>query len=368
MHFLILLIQLAVFLFLLKQRSNKNKFHLDYFLAHIFCLILIILIYIPIKHLGFEITNTYFHLGHIFTTMSLIFIIFNIETSLKGYKVNKKKFIYFVAVVFTLCFLVFYSENYILNYSTRQTVFYDIKIPDPLVYNEMVFLHQGIKFILGMYLLIVFRLNIKKSINIKKKRIYSLWVYSLTICGFVCMVLNATLVYGFLDQEYDSLLFNIINIFIGINLIFFTLFPSVIFYSPLIMKVVFKDLSEDIPNFLIIKSFFDNEKKYLDQTLTLGFISKNTGLNEAEIRSCIKNNTNLNFNEFINQYRVNYAIKLMESGYLENHVMNSIAQKSGFNSPQTFYRAFKKFKSVTPAYYYKNLIAENNHSIIKMKE
>jgi AraC-like DNA-binding protein len=232
----------------------------------------------------------------------------------------------------------------------------------------MVFLHQGIKFFLGVYLLIVFRLNIKKSINIKKKRIYSLWVYSLTICGFVCMALNATLVYGFLDQEYDSLLFNIINIFIGINLIFFTLFPSVIFYSPLIMKVVFKDLSEDIPNFLIIKSFFDNEKKYLDQTLTLGFISKNTGLNEAEIRSCIKNNTNLNFNEFINQYRVNYAIKLMESGYLENHVMNSIAQKSGFNSPQTFYRAFKKFKSVTPAYYYKNLIAENNHSIIKMKE
>ena len=263
---------------------------------------------------------------------------------------------------------MFYSENYILNYSTRQTVFYDIKIPDPLVYNEMVFLHQGIKFILGMYLLIVFRLNIKKSINIKKKRIYSLWVYSLTICGFVCMVLNATLVYGFLDQEYDSLLFNIINIFIGINLIFFTLFPSVIFYSPLIPKVVSIDLTEDIPNFSIIKSFFDNERKYLDQTLTLGFISKNTGLNEAEIRSCIKNNTNLNFNEFINQYRVNYAIKLMESGYLENHVMNSIAQKSGFNSPQTFYRAFKKFKSVTPAYYYKNLIAENNHSIIKMKE
>ena len=107
MHYLILLIQLAVFLFLLKQRSNKNKFHLDYFLSHIFCLILIILIYIPIKHLGFEITNTYFHLGHIFTTMSFIFIILNIETSLKGYKVNKKKFNYFVAVVFALCFLLF---------------------------------------------------------------------------------------------------------------------------------------------------------------------------------------------------------------------------------------------------------------------
>ena len=359
MHFLILLIQLAVFLFLLKQRSNKNKFHLDYFLLHIFCLILIILIYIPIKHLGFEITNTYFHLGHIFTTMSLIFIIFNIETSLKGYKVNKKKFIYFVAVVFTLCFLLFYSENYILNYSTRQTIFYDIKIPDPLVYNEMVFLHQGIKFILGMYLLIVFRLNIKKSINIKKKRIYSLWVYSLTICGFVCMILNATLVYGFLDQEYDSLLFNIINIFIGINLIFFTLFPSVIFYSPVIIKAVFVYSTEDVTNFSIIKLFFDNEKKYLNPLLSLSFISKNTGLNEAEIRSCIKNNTNLNFNEFVNQYRVNYAIKLMESGFLENHVMSSIAEKSGFNSPQTFYRSFAKFHSISPSKYYKKNVLSN---------
>ena len=359
MHFLILLIQLAVFLFLLKQRSNKNKFHLDYFLAHIFCLILIILIYIPIKHLGFEITNMYFHLGHIFTTMSLIFIILNIETSLKGYRVNKKKFIYFVAVVFTLCFLLFYSENYILNYTTRQTVFYDIKIPDPLVYTEMVFFHQGIKFILGIYLLIVFRLNIKKSINIKKKRIYSLWVYSLTICGFVCMVLNATLVYGFLDQEYDSLLFNIINIFIGINLIFFTLFPSVIFYSPVIIKAVFVSSTEDVTNFSIIKLFFDNEKKYLNPLLSLRFISKDTGLNEAEIRSCIKNNTNLNFNEFVNQYRVNYAIKLMESGFLENHVMNSIAEKSGFNSPQTFYRSFAKFHSISPSKYYKKNVLSN---------
>tara|TARA_B110000196_G_scaffold31365_1_gene23792 strand:+ start:82 stop:969 length:888 start_codon:yes stop_codon:yes gene_type:complete len=291
--------------------------------------------------------------------MSLIFIILNIETSLKGYRVNKKKFIYFVAVVFTLCFLLFYSENYILNYSTRQTIFYDIKIPDPLVYTEMVFFHQGIKFILGIYLLILFRLNIKKSINIKKKRIYSLWVYSLTICGFVCMVLNAALVYGFLDQEYDSLLFNISNIFIGITLIFFTLFPSVIFYSPLIMKAVFKDLTEDIPNFSIIKLFFENEKKYLDQALTLGFTSKNTGLNEAEIRSCIKNNTNLNFNEFINQYKVNYAIKLMETGYLENHVMSSIAEKSGFNSPQTFYRSFAKFHSISPSKYYKKNVLSN---------
>jgi AraC-like DNA-binding protein len=291
--------------------------------------------------------------------MSLIFIIFNIETSLKGYKVNKKKFIYFVAVVFTLCFLLFYSENYILNYSTRQTIFYDIKIPDPLVYNEMVFLHQGIKFILGMYLLIVFRLNIKKSINIKKKRIYSLWVYSLTICGFVCMILNATLVYGFLDQEYDSLLFNIINIFIGINLIFFTLFPSVIFYSPVIMKAVFVSSTEDVTNFSIIKLFFDNEKKYLNPLLSLRFISKNTGLNEAEIRSCIKNNTNLNFNEFVNQYRVNYAIKLMESGFLENHVMSSIAEKSGFNSPQTFYRSFAKFHSISPSKYYKKNVLSN---------
>ena len=223
----------------------------------------------------------------------------------------------------------------------------------------MVFFHQGIKFILGIYLLILFRLNIKKSINIKKKRIYSLWVYSLTICGFVCMVLNAALVYGFLDQEYDSLLFNIINIFIGINLIFFTLFPSVIFYSPLIMKAVFKDLTEDIPNFSIIKLFFENEKKYLDQTLTLGFTSKNTGLNEAEIRSCIKNNTNLNFNEFVNQYKVNYAIKLMETGYLENHVMSSIAEKSGFNSPQTFYRSFAKLHSISPSKYYKKNVLGN---------
>jgi AraC-like DNA-binding protein len=358
MHFLILLIQLAALFFLLKQRSNKNKFHLDYFLAHVICLVLIILIYIPIKHLGFKITNTYFYLGSILKTLSFIFVIISVESSLKGYRMNKKRFAYFVAVVFTLCFLLFYSENYILNYPTKQTVFYDIKIPDPLVYSELVFLQQGTKFILCTYLLIVYRLNIKKSINIKKKRIYSMWVYSFITYILLGMVLNATLVYGFLDPEYDSILFNANNIFIGINLIYFTLFPSVIFYSPVILKAVFVDSTEDDTNFLIIKLFFDNEKKYLDRSLTLGLVSRNTGLNEAEVRSCIKNNTNLNFNEFVNQFRVNHAIKLIKSGYLNNYVMGSIAEKSGFNSPQTFYRAFKKFESVTPANYSKNLIVE----------
>ena len=228
----LMLIFLIIMITIFNKRSDSNKFHLDYFLAHIFCLILIILIYIPIKHLGFEITNTYFHLGHIFTTMSFIFIILNIETSLKGYKVNKKKFNYFVAVVFALCFLLFYSENYILNYSK----FYDIEINNQLSFNNILLIKQAISIYLYAYLFYSYRKSIKNSSTIKKKNIYTTWVYSyvtLFICSFVS---TSSLFFGLFDSSYDGVLIIINKIIAMANIFYFLATPSALMYLPLIRQ------------------------------------------------------------------------------------------------------------------------------------
>ena len=54
---------------------------------------------------------------------------------------------------------------------------------------------------------------------------------------------------------------------------------------------------------------------------------------------------------FINSYRIKYAIKLIDEGYLENYSMEALAEKSGFNSQENFNRVFKILKSFTPTQY-----------------
>jgi AraC-like DNA-binding protein len=134
-----------------------------------------------------------------------------------------------------------------------------------------------------------------------------------------------------------------------LNLIYFILFPSIILYTPFIVKPVFKKIADNSFNLLLLQSFFENEKKYLTQNLTITSVSKDLSLSVPDIRSSIRVGLNLNFNEFVNLQRINHSVKLMKSGYLDNQVMISLAEESGFNSSQTFYRAFKKVHKVTPS-------------------
>jgi AraC-like DNA-binding protein len=359
MHYLVLLIQLTVILFLFNQRSSKNKFHLDFFIAHLFCLILIVLIYLPIKLLGYQVTNSYFYASGVFVVLSVLFIVLNIETLLKGYSVSIRKYIYFIAVSLFISCLVLIPENYILNYHSKQTVFYDIKIPDLLVFSELFFLQQIFKLILMGYLYYTFKSNIDKSQNIKDKKTFSLWVYSFIGLFTISLCLSSIFFYDLLNLSDNLVLRDIINAIVVLNLIYFILFPSIIFCIPEIRIKLFKNRSDQHFDFMILQSYFENEKVYLNPKLTIAKVSEGVHTTENIVRDSVKISRNLNFNDFVNEYRVNHSVKLMISGHLNNHDMISLAKKSGFNSPQTFYRSFAKFYSISPSKYYKSNIVSN---------
>ena len=358
MHYLILLLQIITLIYLLKHRESKNKLHLDFFIAHVSCLTIITLIYVMIRDLNFQITNTYFFLVAIFNVLSVVFIVLNIETTLKGYSVNKKKYFYFLSLSLLISLLIFIPKNSILNYASSQTVFYDIGIPDSIIFSDVFFFQQILKLILIFYLFFIFKFNINKSKNLLNKRIYSYWVYSFLAFSLLNFVLCSIFFYDLLKFTDYSFLRNTVNLLVVLNMVFFILFPSIIFYSPSIrIKVInYNNLNS---NFLTLKLYFQNEKIYLNPKLTLTEVSNSINFTESKIRDCIKNSVDLNFNDFVNQHRVVFSLELMKSGYLDNHVMSSLAKKSGFNSPQTFYRVFKKIHFISPYKYYKTQILNN---------
>ena len=100
-----------------------------------------------------------------------------------------------------------------------------------------------------------------------------------------------------------------------------------------------------------IESLFSKGDTYLNINYTSASISADTGIRNELVRNSIKIYSQMSVPLFINSYRIKYAIKLIEEGYLENFSMEALAEKSGFNSQENFNRVFKILKSCTPTQY-----------------
>ncbi len=67
----------------------------------------------------------------------------------------------------------------------------------------------------------------------------------------------------------------------------------------------------------------------------------------------INSKRNLNFNDFINSFRIEEAKKRMADREFRNLTFEAIGKSVGFNSRTSFISAFKKFTSCTPSEYKK---------------
>ena len=78
-------------------------------------------------------------------------------------------------------------------------------------------------------------------------------------------------------------------------------------------------------------------------------LSVDTGERIEILRRCIKKCSNMSVPLFINSYRINYACKLINDGFLINYSIDALVEKCGFKSQENFNRVFKILKSCTPS-------------------
>jgi len=93
----------------------------------------------------------------------------------------------------------------------------------------------------------------------------------------------------------------------------------------------------------------DDEELYKNSLITMPKMAKRLGMTTPKFSQFLNDNLNKPFPIFINEYRIESAKILLA---LENPPnMDNIAEQCGFNSSSTFYSAFKKVTSLTPAKY-----------------
>jgi len=91
-----------------------------------------------------------------------------------------------------------------------------------------------------------------------------------------------------------------------------------------------------------------DELLYQNPELTLTDLAKHLNTNSVLLSKYINRGFDMNFNDFINSFRVEEVRKKLESGAGNQFTIMSMAYEAGFNSKATFNRAFKKFTGKTP--------------------
>lgn len=103
---------------------------------------------------------------------------------------------------------------------------------------------------------------------------------------------------------------------------------------------------------LKVKSLIDEQKLYLEANLKIADVARALGMPEYRISNALRHNLNAkNFNQYINEFRIEYAQSLLADPDKNKWPVLVIGLESGFASVGPFTRAFKAKTGFTPNQY-----------------
>jgi TolB-like protein/AraC-like DNA-binding protein len=100
--------------------------------------------------------------------------------------------------------------------------------------------------------------------------------------------------------------------------------------------------------------FINNDKPYVDTQLSLSKLANFVQLHPNKLSYLINEKTGINFNEFINQFRLGYFKKIALDPEFTHMNLLGLAYESGFNSKTVFNAFFKKAEGITPSTWLKS--------------
>jgi AraC-like DNA-binding protein len=98
-----------------------------------------------------------------------------------------------------------------------------------------------------------------------------------------------------------------------------------------------------------------NEKPFLKNDFNLSMLSTMINIPLHHLGYYFREVRQTTFTEMRNEYRVKYAVFLMESGELSHFTLETIGIQSGFETRNTFRIAFKKVYGMTPSEFVEHL-------------
>ena len=185
---------------------------------------------------------------------------------------------------------------------------------------------------------------------------------SFTVFALSCAVFFVCIAFSWSSQQQEYYLILLMAIFIGIVSYFVFAQPDIFNGRPVSKMIPFvkygkTGLTEDFSLELKEKlhRIMETEKPYLDPDIRLDTIAKLMDVSRHHASQVINEHFSTHFFDFINQYRIREAERLLTVEKSKESIKN-IAYSSGFNNRISFYKAFKKMVGTTPTEYRKDYL------------
>jgi len=155
--------------------------------------------------------------------------------------------------------------------------------------------------------------------------------------------------------DYSIILYFTVFVFFTNTLILFALRRVHVFQSR--TKYKYSRLSTERKGKFKKKicELMEHDKPYLDPLLSLDGMALSLGVSSKDLSQILNECFACNFADFINSFRVQEAIHLLEHD-TENRTILNISLDAGFNAKSTFNLVFKKHTGVSPREYVKSVL------------
>ena len=100
-----------------------------------------------------------------------------------------------------------------------------------------------------------------------------------------------------------------------------------------------------------VVAYFESEKPFLNSKLTINDVARVVYSNRLYMSRAISQCTGRNFCQFVNYYRISFAIESFRSN--PDLKVGELSEMSGFNSPVTFNVAFHLFMNDNPSEWFR---------------
>lgn len=98
----------------------------------------------------------------------------------------------------------------------------------------------------------------------------------------------------------------------------------------------------------MLEATMTRDRLYLRKDLSLGELSEILGFSAHKVSRTLNHEAGVGYNDYINRYRVQEVIRLLEDQTHKQYTLEAISSMAGFRSLTTFNTAFKKQTGQTP--------------------
>jgi AraC-like DNA-binding protein len=354
--YIIVIFLIIPLIYLLIGRNEYNKIQTNYLSIVLFTLLINTLDYSYSLYTTLPVNIYYFFFVRI---IHFIFI-FKYVATFQSVKRLTPLYLYAPLVVFSVVYLFNYNGYYIFSYEYLNYIefnFFDLN-SSTLKGSKDLFITT---IFIGFFFIIIISNLVKqvlrKSLEGKKKfNNYRNWIillYLYVLSSSLAFMANTILL--IFDLNFNSL-FILNKIILLFSTVILMLFPKYVTHFTS-FKVDVKRLkcNNDDEQYLKIVQSLQKTHMFLNPKKNLSHLAISTKMSPKLIIDLIYEFESLSVANYLIKLRIKYAKQKIAEGYLDKFSIEALLFESGFKSPQTFYRNFKKFEGITPKDYHDSL-------------